>query len=180
MNKKLIFLSIAIIGFLVVLFYFLNLGSIIVKAYPEDSLVKINGRTYQSNKEIKLSPGNYTITVSREGFLDYSFSDVQIERAKTTEIKRILATKEEGDLQKNLPYDDGLSFKISLLDDGEKYIYEIGLYSFLNRDSQLARHEEEIRALRKEALNFIKNHQVSPDKIHINWLQKEAEDQMAE
>lgn len=176
MNKKLIiFLIAALVITILSLFTFFNRGTLVVETKPQDALITINRKSYSTNKMIKLKPGEYSVLISKEGFADYSFSNVQIKRSENTELRRVLASEDEGRLQKDLPFDDGLTFKILARDDGEKFIYDIGLYSFLNSDSQLERYQREMVALKKEALDFIRSYQVDPGEININWLQKEAE-----
>lgn len=177
MNKKIMIFSIITLVIVVsALFVFINYGTLVVTTNPEDTSIKIGKNSYSSNDEIRLKPGEYDVLITRPGFAEYLFTDVQIKKFKNRELRRVLASENEERLQENLPFDDGLTFKILLRDDGEKFIYDIGLYSFINSDGQLERYQREMATLKKEALNFIKDYQVDPSKININWLQKEAEE----
>lgn len=157
-----------------VLFYLYYFGRLEVEAMPKNAHISIGSKKFTSNQLIKVRPGEYNISIAADGYEAYVFLNYEIKFNKDYFIKRKLITLNEAKLQRNLPFDDGLSFTIETRDAGDRYIYDIGLYAILNRADQVQSYNEQLTKLKPLAIEYIKSFGVDPNNIEINWLQSDV------
>lgn len=70
-------------------YYLLRPGYLVVNASPSDSKVMIDGKVTAANKPVRLSPGHKKITVERTGFIAKQY-DATVQRGKKSNLEATL------------------------------------------------------------------------------------------
>lgn len=156
--------------FVLLLFLLLNKGSVEVNTTPSGATIFINekerGKTPLKIRGLK--PGSYTFTAKEDGFLDVE-SETKIKRGKNNldmTLSPVIVLR--------LPH-RGKNFYIERKADNND-VYKITLYAIINRPSQYESYLEQLKIYKKQALDWIRENNVDPGKIQIEYMPPEAKD----
>lgn len=172
-KKIIIFLAsfiLLLISFFLIMNYFK--ATLKIKTNPSNANIKIDDKKKGvSPKNIKVSKGEHTLIISKNGFLDH-LEELEIKQREIKEINIDLVP----DLAEYLP-ENNADFKIEYGEEnGYKTGFVISLYAILNNDSQLEYYNEQLKIFKKEALEWLQNKGVDTEKTNIEWLPPEAKD----
>lgn len=190
--RKIVIVAAGVVLLGVILFFLLptltrGKGGITINTVPSETNIVFDGKDHKSPAKLTDIPsGNHIIEVIKEGFKT-RLDEISIVSNTSTEITLRLYSSEtsptairanltefkepRSDIEKLasfLPFSNE-KFKIEIKTVGRNPSVQITLYAIINKPSQHARFEKDIKSFSVEALKWIESKEVDPENIDIKW-----------
>lgn len=188
MNKNIIWVIIITFSLILIAAVVLALipknGTLIIKSNQDNTKIEINKKNYTAPAQVSLRKGNYKITATKQGFIDYETSTI-VDYKKETVVNIDMVSR---DLIEPSLIDEKL---LNLTEDNNHFVIELatdgindlivtllatnngGMTEESNR-IKTEIYKQQLSQYKQEALDYIKNNGADPNNLKITWIPNET------